>query len=204
MNSALRQLIRRRGFTMMEILVALIITISGLLGIAALQTQLHVSELEALQRSQAVALLTDISDRLNANRATASCFAVTDNLTNGTPFLGTAGTGRLSSPTCSVSTGANNTQAVATINLIDATLRGTGASSAGGADIGAMIGARACISYDATTIVGGQAGTGLYTITVTWQGMTETFAPTAACAVGLYGAETKRRAVSTTIRLASL
>ncbi|GAB6041033.1 type IV pilus modification protein PilV [Endothiovibrio diazotrophicus] len=195
---------RQPGFTVVEILVALVITIAGLLGIAALQTQLHVSELESLQRAQALTLLTDITDRLNANRATASCFAITTDDTTGTPYLGTLGAGHLSTPTCAVSNSANNAQAVATLNAVDALLRGAAATSAADAEIGAMIGARACISYDPATVVSGQAGTGLYTITVSWQGMSDTFAPAVSCANGLYGAETKRRAVSTTVRLATL
>ncbi len=68
-----------------------------------------------------------------------------------------------------------------------------------------MIGARACISYDNTTEIAGKPGTGLYTVIVTWQGMSELIAPTNMnCAVGEYGTETMRRAVSTTVRLADL
>ena len=48
------------------------------------------------------------------------------------------------------------------------------------------------------------AGTGMYTVPVSWQGMADTFAPTATCAKSLYGSETKRRTVWVTMRLATL
>ena len=54
------------------------------------------------------------------------------------------------------------------------------------------------------TVVGGLPGTGLYTIAVSWQSMADLTTPTANCANGLYGAETKRRTVSTTMRIADL
>ena len=59
-----------------------------------------------------------------------------------------------------------------------------------------LLGARGCVSYDATTLT--------YTVVVTWQGMSDTFAPVVNCANGLYGAETKRRAVWTTLKIATL
>ena len=60
----------------------------------------------------------------------------------------------------------------------------------------AMLGARGCVSYDSTTLT--------YTVVVTWQGMSDTFAPVVNCANNLYGAETKRRAVWTTLKIATL
>ncbi|MGY8815362.1 MAG: type IV pilus modification protein PilV, partial [Gammaproteobacteria bacterium] len=94
--------------------------------------------------------------------------------------------------------------ALANVTSINNQLLGV-AEQLGGNNVGAMIGARACISYDATTALDSKPGTGLYTIIVTWQGMANLFAPVSInCGVGLYGDETKRRAVSTSIRMASL
>jgi hypothetical protein len=50
------------------------------------------------------------------------------------------------------------------------------------AAIGAMLGARGCVSYDATALT--------YTVVVCPAGMTDTFAPVVNCANNLYGAET--------------
>jgi len=190
----------------MEVLVTMIIILIGLLGIVALQAKAHVAELEAYQRSQALIIMSDIIDRINVNRATAICFNITSNTTAGTPYLGaTTGGGHYDTTTnCTAGTSTYNAMAQQTLIDIDNLLQGS-AETMGGSNVGAMIGARACISYDATTVVNGMVGTGLYTITVTWQGMNSLIAPTAMpCAVGLYGDETKRRAVSTTIRLAEL
>jgi len=192
------------GFSMVEVLVTLIIILIGLLGIAGLQARAQVSELESYQRAQALILMSDIVDRVNVNRATVACFAMTTNTTTGRPFIGTAGSGHMSAPACTASTTQYNAQAVQTLTLLDNLLEGA-AESLGGSNVGAMIGARACISYDAATELTGQPGTGLYTIIVTWQGMADLIAPVNMnCANGLYGTEAKRRAVSTTVRMANL
>lgn len=190
---------------MMEVLITMLIILIGLLGIAALQTRAQIAELESYQRAQALLLMSDIVDRINLNRETVSCFRLTTDAANGTPFIGAAGTGHLGAPTCSASSAAYNTQAVNTINALDALLEGS-AETIGGTSVGAMIGARSCISYDAGTELGSPAiaGTGLYTIAVSWQALTDLTTPDANCANGLYGAETKRRTVSTTMRIADL
>lgn len=204
----LRSGIRQAGFSMMEILVALVITLLGLVGIAALQSQLQVSQLEAYQRAHALILLSDIADRLNANRSTLSCFQITTNTTQGTPYIGTAGSGHLDSWSCAADSAAYNTQADNTLTAIDTLLEGA-AETKNQQSVGGILGARACISYDAASELigsGGGAlpGTGVYTIAVSWQGMSETFAPTVACANDLYGDEKQRRTVSTTLRIADL
>jgi type IV pilus assembly protein PilV len=62
---------RSRGFTLLEILVALLILTIGLLGLGTLQmTSLRYNH-SALLRSQATLLAQDILDRMRANRATA-------------------------------------------------------------------------------------------------------------------------------------
>lgn len=196
------------GISLMEVLVTMLIILIGLLGIVALQGKAHVAELESYQRSQALIMLSDIVDRINVNRATASCFNITTNTAAGTPYLGTiSGGGHYTPPDCTAATSAYNTQAVNNLAEIDSMLQGS-AESMGGSNVGAMIGARACISYDSSTELGGSPGTGLYTVIVTWQGMSALAAPTGMkCAVGLYqsdGLDNKRRAVAATFRLANL
>jgi len=191
------------GFSLLEVLITMLIILIGLFGIASLQGKAQVAELDSYQRAQALILLSDITDRININRETATCFNITTDTTNGTPYIGAAGAGHLGAPTCSASSSAYNTEAINTINSLDSLLQGA-AETLGGSSIGAMIGARACISYDASTEVGGLPGTGLYTIAVSWQSMADLTTPTANCANGLYGAETKRRTVTTTMRIADL
>lgn len=195
----------QRGFSMIEVLVSMIIILVALLGIAALQGRAQVAELEAQQRAMALILLSDITDRMIANKQTLSCFAITTDTADGTPYIGvgTTGEGHATLTPCAASTSAYNTLADAAIGDIDDLLEGS-AETSGGANVGGMIGARACISYDAGTELTGLPGTGLFTVAVSWQGMADLVVPATNCANDLYGDEARRRTVSTTFRMADL
>lgn len=205
MNQVKIKQARQAGFTMIEVLVSLLIIVLGLLGLAGMQARIQQSEFESYQRTQALILLYDMVDRINVNRVTASCFVVTNNLTDGTPYLGVTSA---TVPACGASTVVNNANADASITEWDSLLEGA-AETKGGASVGAIIGARGCVSYNSTTELLDATGavlpgTGIYTVAVAWQGTVETFAPTVNCANNLYGPETRRRVVSTTFRMASL
>lgn len=189
---------------MMEVLVSLLIILLGLMGLAGLLARMQQAEFESYQRAQALVLLQDAVERINLHRTTASCFRITDAAT-GTPFLGVGSAG---APACSASTANDNTQTDLALAEWNSLLQGS-AETKDGVAAGAMAGARGCVSYDATTELldpGGAAlsNTGIYTIAVAWQGTNDTFAPIINCGNGLYGAETRRRVVSTTFRLAFL
>jgi type IV pilus assembly protein PilV len=196
------------GFSLLEVLITMLIVSIGLLGVARLLARAHISEMESYQRVQALILLSDIVERLQINRLTASCFAFTTDTTTGIPYIGAAGDDLLGTPTCTASVSAYNTQAVTTITALDSQLKGS-AETKDSANAGAMIGSRACISYDSgsellNSLGVAISGTGEYTVSVAWQGLSETFASTTNCANDLYGSELQRRVVSTTLRLASL
>jgi len=59
----------QRGITLVESLVALVVLSVGMLGIAGLYISSLKAGRSALVRTQAVALATDIADRIRANRA---------------------------------------------------------------------------------------------------------------------------------------
>lgn len=187
--------IKQRGFSMIEVLVSLVIAVFGLLGLVGIQTFAHQAELEAYQRAQALILLNDMVERINGNRASAGCYAFTTG--SGTPFLGTTTGGHLGTPNCSSGFFNSQTRLLANSALAewDEALQGAAEKSAG-VSVGAMVGARGCVSFDSATSI--------YTVVVTWQGMTETFAPVVSCGNGLYGPETRRRAVWSTLRVATL
>lgn len=182
------------GTALIEVLVTLLILLIGLLGLAGLQVQAQRSEMESYQRVQALILLQDMVGRINANRKVASCYAVTTDTTNGTPFLGTSST--IVTPACTMGTTEQQAIAVEDMQGWHNLLLGAAETAAGG-NMGAMIGARGCVSYDTTT--------NLYTVTVAWQGLGATFAPVGQnCGKNQYGNEAQRRVVSLTVRIANL
>jgi len=60
------------GFTLVEVLVALVVLSIGMLGIAALYLEGLRASRDALVRTQAVALAADMADRIRANRYIAT------------------------------------------------------------------------------------------------------------------------------------
>lgn len=86
-------------------------------------------------------------------------------------------------------------------------------STSGGVttNVGTIIGGRGCVTYDAaseiinSTTGIAMSGTGIYTVSVAWQGMADTVANAVnLCGTGNYGGEAKRRVVSTAFRIANL
>lgn len=189
----------QRGVGMIEVLVTLIILLVGLLGLAGLMIQSQRAEMESYQRVQALVLLQDMVGRINANRAVATCYAVTTDATNGAPFLGNDTT--ITTPACTAGSAEQNARAITDMQDWSFLLQGGAELSSDAVDavqIGAMIGARGCVSLDALT--------GIYTVSVAWQGMGNTSAPVAGlvCAKDLYADEKQRRVVSATLQIANL
>ena len=64
-------------------------------------------------------------------------------------------------------------------------------------NVGAMVGARGCIYYD--------AGNTQYVVTVVWQGTVDTAAPVGLnCGMNQFSSEAKRRAVSAIVKFGVL
>lgn len=185
------------GFSLLEILVSLTIIMLGLLGLLGVQMRSHQAEMESYQRSQALVLLSDMVQRINANRKAARCYATTD-AASGAPYFGA---GNSTAASCTAwGTATLQTRAVADLTAWDNLLKGT-AETDSGASVGAMIGARGCVSYD--------SGTDSYRVSVAWQGLAATVDPTTVdaaltCGKDRYGNESMRRVVSTTLRIADL
>ena len=198
---------RQSGISMIEVLVTLIILMVGLLGLAGLMTHAQRSEMESYQRVQALILLRDMVGGINANRKVTSYRGIT---------VGTAAT-----VTCPGITAAEKD----TCQWHNAILGA--AEKSGGNNVGAMINGRGCVSYNdgteainntgvpinstlngatITTAAGARfQNSGTYTVSVAWQGLGSTFAPTNACGTGQYGADDGlRRVVSLTLKLAPL
>ena len=193
---------------MLEVMISMFILATGLFGLIGVQLMAHKSELDSYQRAQALVLLTDIVDRININRKAATCYAITTTASSGTPYLGTTGSNHYSTGSFSCPTLSSNAQAVTRasndLTEIDNMLKGA-AEALSGSQVGAMIGARACIGYDSNTQ--------RYVVAVAWQGSSAGFDPTGwtvapdvakNCAKGLYGSENMRRVVWNTLMVAGL
>ena len=192
------------GFRLIEVLVSILIIVVGLLGLAGMQARAQISELESYQRAQALVLLYDMTDRINNSRTTASCFvsAAGDYYGDTTDPVTLA---------CGVGNPADQAMTIASMTAWHNLLQGASETKSGGATkVGAMIGARGCVSYDTTTeylnTTGAAiSGTGEYTVMVSWQGMADTFAPTKTCGTAAqYGSDAKRRTVWATMRVGTL
>ncbi len=186
---------RNSGFSLIEILVSLVVLMIGLLGFASLQVHANTAEMESYQRVQALILMQDIVDRINANRKAASCY-VTPNPTGGTNYVGTGYSG---TPVCTAGSAEQQTRAVEDLTAWNNALLGAAETNiSSGSNVGAMIGARGCVEYDTASKQ--------YTVTVAWQGLSDTTAPPAglSCGDGLYGTSSKRRVVSSVLSIADL
>ena len=167
---------RQGGFSLIEILVTIAILMVGLLGLAALQTNATVAQMEAYQRSQALILVQDMADRISANKTNAASY-VQDNI-------------GLTASTCAPTLAGRDLDICEWGNAINGAAEVTG----GGTRVGAMIGARGCITSPSPNV---------YQITVAWQGFTPAGSPAVACGSGAYGTGL-RRTVTTVVRVALL
>lgn len=174
---------RSRGFTLIEILIAVIIIAVGLLGIAALQGHSSRAEMESYQRAQALVLVTDMVHRIDANsRDVKQCYG-----DFGAP--GQAGTGQAGVYACNAF-GSFTTQQIANNDMAQWHKLLLGSAEQRGT--GAMISAFGCITYD---------GFDTMTVSVFWQGLSPTKDADlpAGCAAPAYGAGL-RRGVSRSLR----
>lgn len=175
------------GTTMLEVLVTIVILAFGMLGLAGLQSKIFVAEMESYQRGQAVVQLNSMIERINANGTAAASYVSGSAL----------GTGDAQPATCPA-LAANPT--IAQIAAHDQcewsnALKGA-AETSGGASVGAMIGARGCVTLiqaeDTTPTL---CRPGIYLISVAWQGLNPTSAPSSACGQGSYGSDERLRRV---------
>jgi len=179
---------RERGTSLVEVLVTLLILAFGLLGVAGLQAKVGVAEMESYQRAQALLALSQMTERMNANTAQAANYVT----------VGTIGTGDNQPASCTAIAPGPNRDLCEWSN----TLKGASEQSAG-AKVGGMVGALGCITQvQAPNPTLGVCTTGVYQVSVAWQGLAPTTAPALACGAGSFGAgaqDAYRRAISSTV-----
>jgi type IV pilus assembly protein PilV len=165
-----------RGFTIIEVLIALVILAFGLLALARAHAQASLTEVEARQRTQAMALVQDMADRINLNRKHAVEYVgsyVGDTNAN-CALLPT----RTERDTCEWQDLLAGTSTTDGIRLIGAPRAAVG-----------------CIGNPAPNV---------YVVAVAWEGVVPTGAPLSPCGLGDFSDETLRRAFSTIVQIATL
>ena len=185
---------QQQGVTLIEVLVSLLILMVSLLGLVGVMVQSQRSQVESYERLQALLLVQDMATRMNVNRGVASCYqGVT---------LGTGNTAAL--PTCAASgsTPAQKARVASDLEQWQQLLLGS-AETSGGNNVGAVLGARGCIS--AASAASSPASSTLYQVSVAWQGNSPTAAPPAGidCGKDEYGNDAQRRAVSVTLQISN-
>ena len=170
----LRAINNAKGFSMIEVLVTLIILMFGLLGLAGLQGRALTSQLESYQRSQALALIKDMEDRINANRTHAADYVV--------------------NPVAAAAATCSGTQAEIDLCEWKKALDG----SAEGTTSGAIIGATGCI-YETSSVAPKE-----YLIAIAWQGLSSTVAPTVDCGQDAFGNDALRRVITLPVTIGKL
>jgi type IV pilus assembly protein PilV len=178
---------RERGAALLEVMVSILITSFGLLALAGLQTKMNAALLESYQRAQALILLEDMTQRIQANQGLSANY-----------IAATLGTGDGLPVDCS---------GLATRALIDRcewsnALKGAAEVNADGSkNLGAMIGARGCVEQlQAANAAMGVCQPAILRVSVAWQGINATVAPAVSCGANLYGADDSlRKAVSSRV-----
>jgi len=179
---------RERGAALIEVLVSILIVSFGLLALAGLQTKMNAALLESYQRAQGLTLLEDMTQRIQANRGQSGSYVTTS-----------LGTGDAQPANCS---GLATRQAKDSCEWSNA-LKGASVT-AGGANAGAMIGARGCIEQLQAPNPGtGICQPGMYRVSVAWQGLNGTVVPAVSCGADQYGADDSfRKVVSSRVVIA--
>lgn len=186
---------RQAGSSLIEILVTIVILAFGLLGLAGFLMQVQTTELESYQRAQALNLLNDMVERISINKANASTYVTTE--------IGTSSTGGTTLADCSASAIGTAARDLCEWSNI---LKGSAEVKAG-ANIGAMEGARGCITeVQAPNTAASLCLPGIYQVSVAWQGRNQTVAPATSltCGNGLYGNEKSRRVIAQAVTVALL
>jgi type IV pilus assembly protein PilV len=108
---------KNAGFTLIEVLIAMVVLAVGLLGLAGLQATSLRNNQSAYNRSQATHLAYDMSDRIRANQADANNLANSAYVASTTAALQTTCN---SSPGCTPALMAQNDRALWNANIISA------------------------------------------------------------------------------------
>lgn len=181
----MQQRLSQSGFSLLELLIALIVFSLGLLAVAGLQTVAKQSNYESIQRTVASQVASGLLEDIRTNGGGIAVYL-------GSGDIGGGSRGARPVPDCSAGSECNPVQKAA-FDLwfweqsLDGTLETTGGASAGGLVLPTL-----CINGP----LGG--GAGIYRVTVVWRGSAALVSQAAnACgaASGNYGAQNSLRRI---------
>lgn len=181
-----------RGFSLLEVLITILVISFGLLALATLQTKLQTTQMEAYQRAQALVIMQTMIDKINVNYVSAADYV--------TGLESPLGTGDDQPSSCAdLSVGVNRDKCEWSLLLKGA------AEKISDANVGAMIGARGCIDrVQQLNTASGVCVPAIYRVSVTWQGMNKTTAPSIGCGSGAFGDSGLQRLISTQVTIGLL
>ncbi|MDX2368641.1 MAG: type IV pilus modification protein PilV [Colwellia sp.] len=168
--------VKQKGMTFIEVLIALVIMVTGILGAVAMQATAKKGSFDAMQRSLASALAQDMLERMRSNDA----LPINGILNTYAGTYGAADPGVAPVPACNTPAALCSSAQMVATDLYQWTqlLRGANVTS-GGQNVGGLINATGCVTENNNAV----------TVTVSWQGRTSTqdgaaaaaFATNAAC-----------------------
>ena len=147
----------QRGFSLIEMLVALVVFSVGLLAIAGMQTMSKQANFEALQRTAASQIAYGLLEDMRVNGDATTVYI-------GAGEMGSGSRGTEPAPNCSAGAECNAAQKAAHDlwfweQVLDGNLEMSADSGAGG-----LVQPRLCVTGP------GGGGAGIYTVTVAWRG----------------------------------
>jgi len=160
-NSYIQKRYKVNGMTFIEVLIALVILVTGILGAVAMQATAKKGSFDAMQRSLASSLAQDILEKMRSNDASPTQPTLNS-------YAGTYGAndpGVAPVPACNQVAALCTPGQMVTNDIYQWTqaLRGANVTS-GGQNTGGLVGAIGCIT-EANNAV---------TVTISWQGRTST------------------------------
>lgn len=181
---------QHKGFTLMEVMVALFVLSVGILGVISLQLFAQQNNYDAIQRTTAAVLASSIVERMRINREAIGSYPGVAEPVPDTAFPATC----LNLPGCTpVQLAAHDLQEWYSL------ISGATESSADGEFTGGLVAPSACIRRDPEG-TGGSAGATEFRIAIAWRGRSALSDPTlddcgASALPALYGDDNEFRRI---------